>query len=109
MDVKQNIRNELFKRQELVTEIESKKSPGIEEVKRMIAEAVGKPIENVDVKKVQGSFGKRKFVAEAYIYDSEEELKKMKKLEVTRKQRRESAKKTEASEKKQTEGEEKKE
>ncbi len=105
MDIKQNNRNELFKRQELVAEIESEKNPGFEEVKKMIAESIGKPVENFDVKKIQGSFGKRKFMVEAYIYDSEEELKKMKKLEITRKQRR--AKKTETLGKKQTEGEEK--
>lgn len=87
MNIKTDVKNELLKRQELVLEVEDKKNPGFDEVRKQIAEKMGKPEENIDVKKVEGSFGKKIFRIEAYVYESKEDLEGMKKLEMTKKQR----------------------
>jgi len=92
MDVKKNIRNDLMKRQEFVAELESEKNPNFSEVRKLIAEESGKPEENVDVRGVNGNFGKKVFTIDAYIYDSKEDLDNMKKLEITSKERKEGAK-----------------
>lgn len=92
MDVKKDIWNDLLKRQELVAELESEKSPSFEEIRNLVAEKSGKPEENVEVRAVKGSFGKRVFVIDAYIYDSKEDLDNMKKLEMTSKERKEGEK-----------------
>lgn len=86
MNIIRDFKNELFKRQELVVDIESEKNPSFDEVKKMVAEKVGKSEENIDVKKVKGGFGQRKFRGEVYIYDSKESLENMKKM--TSKQRK---------------------
>ena len=108
MEVTKDTRNELFKRQELSLELESEKNPGFAEVRKQIAEKVGKPEENIDVLRVKGNFGKRKFNVEAYVYDSKEDLEKMKKLAMTQKQRKEEVKVKEEGEKAKVEEEKKK-
>ena len=92
MEVIKDIRNELFKRRELVLEVESNKNPGFQETKNKISKELGFPEENADVYCIKGSFGSHKFIVNANIYDSKEILDNMKKLEVTRKQKRESSK-----------------
>ena len=91
MELKKDVRNELFKRRELVLEIESEKNPGFQEAKKKVSEIVGKPEENIDVYRIKGSFGKHRFFVSAKVYDTKEDLESMKKLEITRKQRRESS------------------
>ena len=92
MEIKKDFRNELFKRQELVVGLEGDKNPSFDEVADKIAEHTGKPKDNVDVKKVEGSFGKNVFTGEVYVYDSKEDLEEMRKLEMTAKARKEGAK-----------------
>ena len=87
MDVKIDIKNELFKRQELVLELEWDKNPGFAEVRKQIAEKLGNPEENIDVLKVEGNFGQKRFDVEAYVYDSKEDLDAIKQLSQTKKQR----------------------
>jgi len=91
MEIKKQTRNELFKRIELIFELESEKNPGFEGVKKIVSEKIKKPEENIDVLHVRGNFGSRIFEAEAYIYDSKEDLAKMIKLRMTKKQKKESA------------------
>ncbi len=87
MKIKIDNRNELFKRQELVLEIESDKNPSFIDVQKKIAEEINKPEENIDVLKVKGGFGKNVFEVEANVYNSKEELNKMIDLRKTKKSR----------------------
>jgi len=100
MKIKKDLKNELMKRQELVVEIQAEKNPTYEETKKQIAEQLKKPEENIDIKTIKGSFGKKTFRAKAYIYDSKQDLENMKKLELTKKQRKEKNKPAEPSEEK---------
>jgi len=45
-------------------------------------------MENIDIFEIQGKFGKHVFEIGAYIYDSKEQLEKMKNLRKTKKQRK---------------------
>lgn len=92
MEIIKDNRNELFKRRELVLEIESDKNPGFQETKKKISEELGILEENADVYGIKGNFGSHKFIIKTNIYDSKEILENMKKLEITRKQKRESNK-----------------
>ena len=92
MEVIKDIRNELFKRRELVLEVESDKNPGFHETKKKVSEELGILEENADVYGIKGSFGSHKFIININIYDSKEILDNIKKLEITKKQRRESSK-----------------
>jgi len=89
MEIKKDIRNELFKRQEVRLEIQSENSPSFDEVRKEIVEKFGKPEENMDVYNIKGRFGKKVFMVDAYIYDSKEDLEKIKALQKTSKQRKE--------------------
>ena len=106
MDFDKNFRNEMFKRQELMSNIESDKNPSFEEVRKMIAEETGKPEDNVHVTNVRGSFGSNVFCVEAYVYDSKEDFDSIKKMEMTSKERKEAVKAVEEAKK--AEGEAKK-
>ena len=92
MKIKNNKRNELFNRQELIIEIESEKNPGYAEVKKIISKEIGKPEENIEVLRVKGKFGRNVFNSEVYVYDSKGDLDKMGALRRTKKQRVELAK-----------------
>jgi len=92
MEIRKDTRNELFKRQELSLVVEGDKNPGFSEVRKQISEKVGKPEENVDVLKVEGSFGQKKFDVEAHVYDSKEDLDAIGQLRLTKKQRDEAKK-----------------
>ena len=92
MEIIKDIRNELFKRRELILEVESDKNPGFQETKKKISEELGISEENADVYGIKGSFGSHKFIININIYDSKEILDNIKKLEITKKQRRESSK-----------------
>ena len=95
MEIKQDIKNDLFKRQEITGELESEKNPSFEEVQRFIAEKLGKPEENVEVLNIHGGFGKDIFHIDAYVYDSKEDLEKAEqKTQKQRKAESEEAKKS---------------
>jgi len=98
MNVKQDIRNELFKRQELVIELEGEKNPSFEETRKLISEHCKKPVENIDVYEIQGKFGKKIFEIGVYIYETKEELEIMKNLRKTQKQRKADAEAKKAEE-----------
>jgi ribosomal protein S24E len=99
MDNYKDIRNELFKRQEISFEIESPKNPSFAEVRKQISEKTGKSEETVDVFNIIGNFGKNKFKVGAYVYDSKEDLNSIQKIQMTKKQKDE-AKKAEEEAKK---------
>lgn len=92
MIITKNVRNELFKRQELNIEFQKDKNPTFEETKKYLSDELSKPEENINVFCIKGSFGKKTFLVSADIYDSKEGYEKIKKLQMSRKQRKESAK-----------------
>ncbi len=89
MDFKKNVRNELFKRQEIIVKIESEKNPGFEATKKILSEELSKPEENILINKIKGSFGKKSFIVHANIYDSKDYLEAIKKLAMSKKQKKE--------------------
>ncbi|MEK6830908.1 MAG: hypothetical protein AABX77_02670 [Nanoarchaeota archaeon] len=93
-------KNGLLKRTELVLELESEKNPRFDEVRKKLAERFSKPEENIDVYNIRGSFGKNTFIIKANIYESKEDFENMKKLEITRKKRKEAKKSQEKTEEK---------
>ena len=98
MEILKDIRNELFKRNEIVCSLESEKNPGFEEVKKLIVSEIKKPEENIDVYNIKGNFGSKLFDLDAYIYDSKEDLENA--IQKTQKQRKEEKKKSKAGAKK---------
>jgi len=95
MEIKGDMRNELMKRQEIEIIIESEKNPSFENARNIIAEKFSKLNENIDVFNIIGGFGKRKFKIKAHIYDSKQDLDIIKKLQLTRKKKKELMKQTE--------------
>jgi len=95
MEIIKDIRNELFKRNELSLKLESEKNPSFDEIKTKISEDLKKPEENIDVYNIKGGFGKNEFIIDINIYDSKEDLDNIKKLELTSKQRKDNAKPSE--------------
>lgn len=85
-------KNDLFNRRELIIEVDSDTNIGFDEAKKRISEKFGVSEETVQVNNIYGSFGKHQFIIKADIYDSKEDLDKMKKLKTTRKERKESLK-----------------
>jgi ribosomal protein S24E len=106
METKKQIRNDMFRRQEVSFVLEAEKNPNFDECRKLISEKFSKPEENIDVYGVRGSFGSKSFVIKAYVYDSKEDLQKAvqktgkqreaeKKAEEERKKAEEEAKKAE--------------
>ena len=92
MEITSDQRNELFKRQELILKTESETTPNFTDIKNKLAEEIKKPDENIDVYGIKSGFGNKTFSIHADIYDSVEDLNKIKKLQSTNKQRKEEAK-----------------
>ena len=101
MEIKKDLKNELFKRHEIEAVIESDKNPGFVEVKKMIASETSKPEENIDVYNIKSVFGRSSFKVFAYVYDSKEDLEKA--IQKTQKQRKEKEKAAEETKKTETE------
>jgi ribosomal protein S24E len=78
MEILENTRNELFKRNEIVALVESEKNPDFSEMKKQISEQTKKPEENIDVHNIKGGFGSKNFKINAEVYDSKEDLEKNK-------------------------------
>jgi len=90
MNITKETHNELFKRKEIVFEIESEKNPSFNDMKKKLSDKFGKPEENINVFNIKGSFGKNNFVVSSYVYDSKDAFEKA--IQKTGKQRREEAK-----------------
>ncbi len=81
-------KNEIFKRHEVVLEIESVNNPTFDDMRKKVSEKFNKPLENVNVYSIKGSFGANVFLIKAYIYDSHETLKHIFHLSKTKKQKK---------------------
>jgi ribosomal protein S24E len=103
MEIKQDKRNDLLNRQEVIADLEAEKNPGFDEARKKLAEHFSKPEENIDVYGLKGSFGKNVFRINAFIYDSKKDLDRMKALRMTRKERGEIKKAAEEAKKRKEE------
>lgn len=86
MEITSEIRNDLFKRNEIMAELEAEKNPGFDEVRKMISEQTKKSEDSIDVYGIKGSFGSNSFVIKANVYDSKEDKDNAEQL--TQKQRK---------------------
>jgi len=101
------IRNNLFNRDEVKGILEAEKNPSYEELKQEISKEIKKPIENIEVNFLKGSFGSKEFNFNAFVYDTKEDLEKLKPK--TRKQRKEEIKAAEEAKKAEIEAKQKSE
>jgi ribosomal protein S24E len=88
MEIKKNIKNDLFNRQEVSVIIDSEKNPNFSDARKMLSEHFKKSEDNIDVTNIQGKFGRNTFLIKAYIYDNKEYLVKMGNLRKTQKQKK---------------------
>ena len=79
MDLKviQNNKNELFKRQEIVAEVEENVTPSKDAVREKISAMLNAPKEKIVIGKIDTEFGSNKVKIIARIYDDEAQLKKV--------------------------------
>ncbi len=78
MQIIENTRNELLKRDEINALVESEQNPNFEEMRKKLSEQIKKPEENINVYSIKGSFGSKEFKIKAYVYDSKDDLEKNK-------------------------------
>ena len=83
--------NPLFKRNEIIAEINSETTPKIIEIDKKLSERFSKPVENIKTQKIEGRFGSKTFKIKANIYESMEDKEKS---EIKTKKQREAEKKT---------------
>ena len=83
MKILEEKNNLLFKRKEIVAEMQTKSSPNFSEIEKFLSEKFGVLGENIKIKKIHGSFGNNSFVITAFIYNSKEDKEK---TEITKKQ-----------------------
>jgi ribosomal protein S24E len=86
MEIKSDIRNEIFKRNEINAVVESEKNLSFDEARKIFVEETKKPEENIDLYNVKGNFGSNSFVISANVYDSKEDKDKAE--QKTQKQRK---------------------
>ncbi len=89
VEIKKENKNELLKRKEIEIVIESVKNPSFDEAKKIISEKFSIPEERINVYNIIGGFGRKNFSIKAYIYDSKKDLEQIKKLQLTRKKKKE--------------------
>ncbi|OIO81047.1 hypothetical protein AUJ84_01750 [Candidatus Pacearchaeota archaeon CG1_02_32_132] len=74
--IKKDFKNTLLKRREVVLEIDSSQNPGKEGAKNAIVDKLKANLDLIAIKKISGFFGSDKFMIEAFIYESKEDLEK---------------------------------
>mgnify|MGYP001590975619 CR=1 FL=1 len=91
--------NPLFKRKEILAEINSEITPKIIEIESILSREFSKPAENIKIKRIKGKFGTKFFNIEANIYELMEdkektEIKTQKQRNAEKKARMEGSKKS---------------
>ena len=89
MEVKKDIKNELFKRRELEIVLEEKSNPSFVDIQKKVSEKFKIPEENIQVLNIGNSFGRQIFDISVHIYDSKQKLDEIKNLSKTKKARKE--------------------
>lgn len=93
MNIKNDTRNELLKRNELKIVLVTDKTPSFASVKEMISKDYKKPVENIDVLKISGNFGRKEFDITADVYDDKKDLENFVNMRKTKKARDQEKKK----------------
>ena len=70
MKVIREAKNKMLKRKELVVKEFYDSNPGFSGATKLISEKFGANDDVIVIKKINGSFGTREFLIEAYIYES---------------------------------------
>jgi ribosomal protein S24E len=78
MEIKKQIRNELFNREEISLVVTGEKNPEFTELKKQLASKFKKSEDIIEVYNIKGKFGRNTFLIKAYIYDSDKDLEKAK-------------------------------
>lgn len=88
VEILEDKKNELLKRQEVKLIFYSEKNPSFQEALKIISGEVKKPEENIAIKGIKGKFGRKSFLINAFVYDSKEEKERIepKKKEKKKKQ-----------------------
>jgi ribosomal protein S24E len=72
MEVKKDIRNELFGRREVQLIVEAGKTPSFAEAAKIVGDKFKSEEDSIMVEKVGGKFGRSTFLISASIYDNKE-------------------------------------
>ena len=70
MEVKKNIKNDLFGRKEIEIILTAEKTPSFAEISKMLSEHFKAAEDEIMVENVKGMFGRNTFLIKACIYDS---------------------------------------
>lgn len=89
MEIIKETRNEFLKRKEFEAVKGSDASPSHEDIKGLIAQKFNVEAERIAVKAIKNNFGSRDFLVNFYIYDSNNDFKK---LEVRNRKKKKGAK-----------------
>lgn len=76
MNILETTENKLLDRKEIFAEIESVKTPSFNEVKDLVSAKLKADKENIAVKEILGSFGRRTFKITVFVYDTKEAFEK---------------------------------
>src|SRR3989344_5061981 len=101
LDIIKDFRNDLLKRREVKLVLEEESNPGYTKSKEAIAKKFKSPEVNIVVKHLKSKFGRKTFLIDAFIYDSEEDRKRIehdKKESAKKNSAKEAEKKVEAKE-----------
>ncbi len=71
-----NDKNELLNRYDIIAEIEEKKIPSKEEIRKHLSAKINTPEEKIVIIKIASEFGKIKNIIHARAYDTEKDLQK---------------------------------
>lgn len=77
MNILKDSKNSLLKRREIEMSIDSSGNPGAAKVVELIAEKFKVTPENVAVQNIHSRFGTQSFVASVFVYESQEERKRI--------------------------------
>ena len=87
MEIKKDFKNELMKRREISILVESEKTLSKGESVKIVSDNFKANSENVLVEQIKGSFGVRKFLITASIYDTKELKEEAEKRQVKAKKK----------------------
>ncbi len=70
MEIKKNIRNDLFGRKEIDIILTAEKTPSFAEISKMLGEHFKSEEDAIMVENIKGKFGRNTFLIKACIYDN---------------------------------------
>jgi ribosomal protein S24E len=77
--ITENKRNEMFKRQDILGEVEEEIIPSREEIKKNLAAQLDTDEKKIVVRKIESLYGQKKNIIDARAYDDEEKMKEIEK------------------------------